>query len=433
MDRTVKSPAANMLQQNMQRYNIEGSDLEVLEETIGFGTRNPKNKPKNRKTKRKSKVISPQMKSKKKAIQKNRTVNGLSVSAKDFSQSMTRELDGSRLNNFSSSYVSRPASFHYFRDNNNSNQNTDIAYTKQYSTKEERWVKNDLKLELLKARALLTNEQRVNHKLHKQIYYLRTFSAQHADTNENLNRRVKTLERLLEAANSARRQKSKEIIDLSKRFINLRTYVKATEKKWITVCDKKRMLQNESKSLQQKHKILQANFQITETLCKNLVSKSNTDTIKISMLERKIVYIKELKERDDKITRHLADKIFELSKLRRFLILEQRDKWKAEKQLLAYQDEIFAECMECFTTFLTTSCEIVPLEHCTTVALFFPRMTYLDCLIAFYSRSLSTITGQRIFEDYGRFCGFVVNHYLHQQRLIRYYRNQPWYSRIFRN
>lgn len=55
MNRTVKSPAANMLQQNMQRYNIEGSDLEVLEETIGFGTRNPKNKPKNRKTKRKSK------------------------------------------------------------------------------------------------------------------------------------------------------------------------------------------------------------------------------------------------------------------------------------------------------------------------------------------------------------------------------------------
>jgi hypothetical protein len=151
------------------------------------------------------------------------------------------------------------------------------------------------------------------------------------------------------------------------------------------------------------------------------------------MLERKIVYIKELKERDDKITRHLADKIFELSKLRRFLILEQRDKWKAEKQLLAYQDEIFAECMECFTTFLTNSCEIVPLEHCTTVALFFPRMTYLDCLIAFYSRSLSTITGQRIFEDYGRFCGFVVNHYLHQQRLIRYYRSQPWYSQIFRN
>ena len=294
-------------------------------------------------------------------------------------------------------------------------------------------MKNDLKLELLKARALLTNEQRVNQKLHKQIYYLRTFSAQHADTNENLNRRVKTLERLLEAANSARRQKSKEIIDLSKRFINLRTYVKATEKKWITVCDKKRMLQNESKSLQQKHKILQANFQITETLCKNLVSKSNTDTIKISMLERKIVYIQELKERDDKITRHLADKIVELSKVRRFLILEQRDKWKAEKQLLAYQDEIFAECMECFTTFLTTSCEIVPLEHCTTVALFFPRMTYLDCLIAFYSRSLSTITGQRIFEDCRRFCGFVVNNHLHQQRLIRYYRSQPWYSRIFRN
>jgi len=109
------------------------------------------------------------------------------------------------------------------------------------------------------------------------------------------------------------------------------------------------------------------------------------------MLEKKVNVIT---QHEDKITRHFADKIFEVSKLRRFLILEQRDKWKTEKKLLSYQDEIFAECMECYTTFLTNSCEIVPQENnliqeqCTTVSLFFPRMTYLDCLIACYSRSL---------------------------------------------
>ena len=62
-----------MLQQNIQRYNIEGSDLEVLEETIGFGIRNPKNKPKNRKIKSKSKAKLPQTKSKKTPLQKKCT------------------------------------------------------------------------------------------------------------------------------------------------------------------------------------------------------------------------------------------------------------------------------------------------------------------------------------------------------------------------
>ena len=210
MERTVKIPAVNLFQQNMERNNIEGSDIDILEEGIGFGTRKPKNNPKNRKTKRKSK---------KKLPQKKCTVNGISASAKDFSQSITRALEGSRLNNFSSSYVSKPASFYPFRNNtNNRNQKTDTVITKQYSCKEERWVKNDLKLELLKARALLANDQRVNSSLHTRINNLRTFSAQHAETNENLNRRVKTLQRLLEAACAARRQKSKEIIDLNKRF-----------------------------------------------------------------------------------------------------------------------------------------------------------------------------------------------------------------------
>ena len=98
------------------------------------------------------------------------------------------------------------------------------------------------------------------------------------------------------------------------------------------------------------------------------------------MLEKKNA---EILKHEDKTMRHFAEKMVEVCKLRKFLNLEQRDKWKAQKQVLSYQDEILAECMQCFTTFVTTSCELVPQditdlkqEQCTTVSLFFPRMTY---------------------------------------------------------
>jgi len=55
MKRTVKIPAANMLKYNMERYSIKDSDIHILEEGIGFGTRKPKNNPKKRKTKNKPK------------------------------------------------------------------------------------------------------------------------------------------------------------------------------------------------------------------------------------------------------------------------------------------------------------------------------------------------------------------------------------------
>jgi len=294
-------------------------------------------------------------------------------------------------------------------------------------------VKDDLRTELHKARTLLANEQRVNAGLLKRVNKYQSYSAQHTTTIVKLTQRVNTLQRLLEAACAARRQKTKEIMDLEQRFQNLRTYLKVTENRWITVCDKKRLLKHEVETIQRKYRLLQANSQITEKLFRNLTCKSNSDTIKISMLERKITAIT---KHEDKLTRHFADKLVEVSKLRKFLILEQRDKWKAEKQLLSYRDEIFAECMECFTTFLTNSCEIVPQEtqeQCTTVSLFFPRMTYLDCLIAFYSKSLSTIAGQTVLNDYGQYCGFVINYHHHQQRLSRYLHSTPLYARLFRN
>jgi len=157
--------------------------------------------------------------------------------------------------------VSKPASLYPFRDSLDTHKKkADIVSTNQYTCKEERWVRNDLKLELLKARALLANEQRVNSSLLKRMNNFRTYSAEHAVTTDNLRQRVNTLKRLLEAACAARRQKTREIMDLNKKFINLCTYVKATENKWITVCDKKRLLKHENDNLQQKYRVLQANF-----------------------------------------------------------------------------------------------------------------------------------------------------------------------------